>query len=174
MSQSGGSNTGWKHRGARNERCDYFDDVMSDNKQHGIFAGEGIEDFEGLKVEPQADGISCGMHCRGCSAQADVVLSWPEIWVIGTYQYHNMLPQDWSYSQTNQAAFPANTRCPRCDFNLVVHIKPMWAKAQIDEALRTGLVSGPALQQDPQVQSVAQAMAQINAQRRHGQMTGQR
>lgn len=145
-------------RGAREKGMDYFDDIMGDNTVPAIFDGDGFKNFDSMKTEPTPEGMAIKMHCRACHLEAELLLSWAELFIVAHAPRSGLLPSGWKRSEVNRSAYP-EINC-RCDTLLPVNIEPEWAAHQVDAAQRAGLLTPDMLRADPQVQALQQRMAQ--------------
>lgn len=156
---------GGMFRGSRVQGADYFDDVMGDNEIPEMFRGGGMESLEKVVAHSTPEGMMLDMHCRppGCGAQKGVLVGWPELFIIAHLPQTGIRPQGWRRSEVNHAVVP-ELACSRCGAPVAPVITHDWAQKQIDAALQAGHTSMEALRSDPQVQRLAQVLAQQHAQ----------
>jgi hypothetical protein len=152
------SNDGKPFDGPRIDNVDYFDDIMGDNSAPAIFDGQGFQQYERVQATPNKNGIMILMPCRACGRDKRIDITWPEVFIVAHAPRTNIIPNGWDKSQINQAPYP-KLSCDSCQALCGPIIQPDWAMQRIDGALRAGLVSPEALQQDPQVRFVAAAIA---------------
>jgi hypothetical protein len=152
--------------GPRANGCDYFDDVMGDNSVPDIFAtpGGGLGAYDSIKTEATPQGIVVSMHCRppGCGSGHNVTIGWDELFAVSHAPQSGWLPEGWTRSEPNQAAYPSQTICG-CGQPVAPMIRPSWAKTQIEQALQNNIVSQQQLAASPIVMQLRQIMQQGGA-----------
>lgn len=128
------------YKGARHENGDYFDDVMQ--RQEGIHAGMGMDDYEGIKEQIGKDGLAIKMSCRVCNREHSVTLEWPELFIVGLNGSDQplRLPNGWAYSSANAACYP-NLPCAKCGSPLCPMVTPDEARRHMNTAVSRGFVS---------------------------------
>jgi len=136
------------YKGNREAGVDYFDDI-SNRMADGVFAGQGVDDFEGVKEQINADGLEVKLNCRRCGKTAAVTLEWNELYVVGTNGAGKslLLPPGWQYSPNNSACYPANLPCSKCAAPLCPQVTPDDARKRVEDAVSQGVVSLPQVQQ---------------------------
>lgn len=149
-----------KYKGARDPRCDYFDDIMGSVEEAGIFntdhPAEGIRDFENVQVQREREGIRANVPMRHQSGRADLLITWGELYVIAEAPKTGVLPQGWSRSEVNRAAYP--------DVYPPLMVAPDWAQNQLKRAVNDGLLHQADLESDPNVQMLGRFLQQHGAQ----------
>ena len=162
------SNDGSPFRGQREQNVDYFDDIMGDNSPPPIFdgsidgSGGGIRNYDGMRSTPSAAGMEVLMHCRVCPLENRILIPWEELFIVGHAPRSGLLPQGWAKSEVNMAPYP-ETQCS-CRALCAPIIPPDWAMAKVNAALHSGLITQQKLMADPQVQVLAQRLAQMSQQ----------
>lgn len=145
-------------RGARQEGAEYFDDIMGDNSTPEIFRTDqgGIGAYDSVQAQAGPTGMTIVMHCRppGCGHRRNVILSWPELFVVAYAPQTDFLPPDWDFSAANQSPYPKVT-CP-CGEPVAPMIPCDWAMRQVSQAIQNQVVTQQQLMGDP---SVRQAVA---------------
>jgi hypothetical protein len=158
------SNDGGPFRGQRERNVEYFDDIMGDNSPPALFEGSidqsggGMRNYDEAKSEVTAEGIEVQMHCRACPLENKILIPWSELFIVGHAPTSGLLPREWKKSDVNMAPYP-ETYCA-CRTLCAPIIPPDWAARKVEAALRAGLVSQQQLMSDPQVQALAQHLAQ--------------
>lgn len=149
-----------KYRGARDPRCDYFDDIMGSVDEAGIFntdhPAEGIRDFENVQVQRERGGLRINVPMRHQSGRGDLLVSWGELYVIAECPKTGILPPGWQRSELNRAAFP--------DEYPPLVIAPDWARNQLKRAADDGVLVASDLQADPNYQMLERARQHAAAQ----------
>jgi len=127
-------------KGARVQGGDYFDDKLTEDAG-GVFAGLGIDDYEGVKEQVSPDGLTIRMNCRACNKPREVTLDWKELTIVGSNGPGKSLvmPPGWDYSRNNAKLYPANIPC-NCGAALCPQITPDEAKQRVVDAVSQGLV----------------------------------
>lgn len=149
---------GGKYKGPRDERGDYFDDIMGDNSIPEIFDGPGMRDYENVSARATQKGPVIDMHCRVCSRGARIQIEWGELFIAAHTPKTGIMPAGWKRSDVNAALYPDLT-C-QCGGDCAPMITPDWAAQQVEAALQSGVLTEQALANDPQVQAVNAAVQQ--------------
>jgi hypothetical protein len=145
--------------GKREDGVDYFDDITS-RDDAGIYAGSGIDDYEGLKESVNQDGVQVRMNCRRCGKAHAVTIEWQELYLVGSNGPGKslLMPRGWQYSPNNHKLYPMNVPCSKCQEPLCPQFTPEEARNRVTDALHRGLIQ-PQLAQQWQ-QEVASVRAQ--------------
>jgi hypothetical protein len=143
--------------GARVDGAEYFDDI-ADRNDAGIYAGAGVDDYEGLKETVGPEGMQITMNCRKCNKQHQVTLEWQELFLVGNNGPGKspLVPTGWAYSPNNHDLYPKTVRCSKCAEPLCPHVTPQEARDRVNDAASRGLIPREAL---------AQWTGQVNAYR---------
>lgn len=131
-------------RGSRHEGGDYFDDMLGDNSQAGVFEGAGgLGGYENIKETLTKDGLRIQMSCRKCNREALVTVEWPELFIIASNGPTVPLikPRGWAYSQNNGMLYPENVLCTKDGEPLCPQLSPDEARAHVNAAVSRGLIS---------------------------------
>src|SRR6185295_6904859 len=133
-------------KGARVQDAEYFDDVTG-RSDGGIYGGQGLEDYEGVKESVSTEGVKIDMNCRRCNKAHQVTLEWQELYLVGSNGPNKspLLPNGWTYSQNNQTLYPTNVPCSKCGEPLCPHVTPDEARARVNDAASRGLIPAQAL-----------------------------
>ncbi len=148
-------------QGSREPNAEYFDDVMGNNEDTGIFTGsDGMQDYDGLKPSKTREEVTVKMHCRMCNNGLVVGIEWPELYLIATSPQTGLLPRGWQRSAKNAAAFPADIKCggPCGGAAIPLMVPPDWAKQQIANAINQNLITEEWLMAQPPVQALLAEM----------------
>jgi len=130
-------------RGAREQNVDYFDDILGDNKNTGVFDGMGIDDYDRVKQEIAPDGVHVGLNCRVCNKRSRVTVSWEELFYVGSNGGGQplVLPAGWFKSDENMDCY-VQLQCGRChNMGFAPHFTPDEARGLIKQAANSGFVT---------------------------------
>jgi hypothetical protein len=130
-------------RGAREQSVDYFDDILGNNRDAGVFQGLGIDDYDRVQQQIAAEGVTVGMNCRSCNKRSTVTVTWEELYYVGANGGGQplVLPAGWSKSDENLDCY-VQLQCGRChNMGFAPHFTPDEARALIQQAANSGFVN---------------------------------
>lgn len=139
-------------RGARERGVDYFDDIMGENVDHGMFTGMGSADHDRVQQKISKGGVSILMNCRFCGKRAEVEIPWEELFYVGANGPGKPLvtPEGWFKSDTNLDLYTLM----RCEYGkcggergYAPHFTPDEARSLVGQAVASGFISQQQLAQ---------------------------
>ena len=138
-----------KYTGSRVDGAEYFDDIVDQHEDAGVFQGLGAEDYEETKETVTADGLKVSMNCRVCGRRHDVTLEWRELYLVGANgpSLPLLKPQGWDYSPNNGKLFPVTVHCAKCSNLLCPQVTPDEARNRVNDAISQGLLPREQAQQ---------------------------
>lgn len=150
--------------GSRGAKSDYFDEIMEAPVVDGsIFRDSaGIADYDNVVVKQTGEGLDVKMHCRGCSAEATVVIPWEEVYAVAYFPQTQMLPPSYAVSEANKALYPKQ-HCPSCRCLVAPMLQPAWCAKQVEDVIKRDPQVVAAIQASPLCRQVAARAAQVRA-----------
>lgn len=130
------------HRGPRVEGAEYFDDMENANSG-GVLGGIAEAQFDSVAQQVSKDGLQVNMSCRLCGRPVAVIVTWEELFVIGSNGpgLRLVMPAGWAYSQANGTLYP-QLPCGKCAEGVICpHFTPDEARALVNQANAAGWIS---------------------------------
>ncbi len=128
------------------EGAEYFDDIIGEggvDGKAGVLDSHGLRDYDSERQNLKKEGLCVELNCRFCNRRRQIVVEWPELFIIGANQPNlpPIAPRDWAYSQNNGSIY-FQTPCPSCgNAGLSLHITPDEARKSLNTGLQSGLIS---------------------------------
>lgn len=132
-------------RGAREQNVDYFDDILGDHKNAGVFDGMGIDDYDRVQQSIGPEGVKVRMNCRSCNNTMNVLLTWEELYYVGSNGGGKplVLPAGWFKSEENMDCY-VRLPCGKCGKDhggFAPHFTPDEARGLIQQAANSGFIT---------------------------------